>query len=98
MSTISRDYITNVAYARNLKPVKALPFMEALETAYGESAKKAMKYLNSEPSILKYAAGMKAFQERFFRAMSNDGDLSPDDQKYIADITHRVAIGRLIIN
>jgi len=99
MSSTSNKYITDIQHTLNLNTVKTLPFMKALEEVYGEeSTKTAMRYIFSDHTKTKYEAGIKAFQERFTVAMSNDGSLSGDDQKYLADVTQRVALGQLKLN
>ena len=96
---ISPDYIKNIPYTTTdqLRSVKAAPFLKALDQAFSETARKTMiAYVFSDSCKgTKYEAGMKSFQDRLVKAMSDEEEISAADQKYLVDLTQRVAAGRL---
>ncbi|MBS0604416.1 MAG: hypothetical protein JSS60_05180 [Verrucomicrobia bacterium] len=96
MSVLSKDYISNLPYTSSsqLKPVHSDSFFEALHAEYGEDKTKAtVGWLFSQSD--KTFHGIKSFQDRFLEAIGTNGLISPDDQKYVADLVHRVSTGRL---
>lgn len=97
--SINADYIKSIPYTptNKLSAVKADPFLKALAAAFGETARKAMTaYVFSNGAVgTKYEAGMKLFQDRFMKAIGDNEAISADDQKYLVDLTQRVALGQL---
>ena len=76
--------------ADKLKPVMGGKFIQALEKFHGkENTVKATKWLfNQNDASFK---GVKEFKDRLINALAGETHLSGEDQKYIADVTHRVA-------
>jgi hypothetical protein len=96
MERINKDYISNVRYldSGKLKPVPGAKFMQALDDTYGtQQVQKAVSWFFSSETSAKYKKGMKEFQGRLINGMTNLGNLSVDDQKYLANVVHGVALG-----
>jgi hypothetical protein len=94
---INKAYIENLAHtpSKSLQPVRAKPFLKALEAAYGhDKSKTAMQWLLEEKQQNSFS-GMKSFQERIIIATCDNGKISVDDQKYINDIAFRFFTNRM---
>jgi hypothetical protein len=97
--TSATSFINSLAHTPSdqVKPMKVGKFFKALDKVYGQDTTNEMlKYISSNVyEGTKYKAGMEAFQKRLKETTDVNGKLSGDDQKYLADITHRVAFGHL---
>jgi hypothetical protein len=77
-----------------LKPVQAGSFVIALDKAYTPiNTEKLMAHIAKNPTGDKYEVGLRAFQKRFSEAMNDNLDIDGADQKYLADLAHRIALG-----
>ncbi len=95
----AKTFIDNLAHTPSdqVKPRKISNFIKALDLVFTpETTKATMAYVFSDAyKGTKYEDGMKLFQQRILETAGNDGKLSGDDQKYLADLTERVASGQL---
>jgi hypothetical protein len=94
---INKDYITSLQHPdenksreNRIKPVGGMDFIEALEAAFPTAADKTVNFLLNAPSTY---SGSDDFKKRVSSAIVNNEKLSIDDQKYIADLTHKVSLG-----
>lgn len=93
---INKEYISNLPYAKSntLQPVNGESFAKALIKTFGKAvAGRAMTYLMF--TMPNNHSGTEAFKLRFQDAVADGTPLSVEDQKYIADVTHRIAYGTL---
>jgi len=98
LAAVSTAYIQNLPHAqdRDLRPVAGDQFVRGLMATYGdEKVLPAMNYLMFK--MPNTHSGTEAFKKRFEASVGNGTDLSVADQKYIADMTKRIALGQFKI-
>ena len=91
---VGREYIENLNHgSTQVKSIKATDFYAALGATYGEDiTAAASKALLQQQDIF---SGVKAFKERICAAILGNKEISVEDQKYIEDYVHRMALTSL---
>jgi hypothetical protein len=92
---VGKAYIENLNHVScgEIKPIKAGVFYSALEATYGESVTcVASRALLGQAERF---SGVKEFKSRISDALINDTEIAPQDQKYIEEYVHRLALTSL---
>lgn len=89
------DYINalNHTPSNMLKPMGGKKFFSALEAAFTSThVNNTMKWFAESNAS---SVGMEDFNNRIWAALLDGEMISVDDQKYLADVVHKVSLGVL---
>lgn len=92
----SSSYIRKIEtmQADEVKPISLETFIKAIDEEYGENNRKGtINYLYTQNKDCH--SGWKDFMARVDNSFIKDHPLSGSDQKYIADIAHRISMNIL---